>query len=521
MLDFMRRNANSWVMIFLFGIIIFVFAINFGPWAGKPSDGLPYAAMVNNQTISMAEFRTAYASQFARIKQFRPDYEQAQADKDGLKQIVLEQLISRELLSQMGRDHHLRIAARTLAEEIKERVFGPDTAFSKEEYTRRVNGFFQSTIAQFEEQVEKELVAEQMANLLGTAVFISDNEAKQDYLDKNTKIAIEFIKVNPDNFKINRAIGPAELASFLEKNREQVAKYYNENLSQFVKEPQVQASHILIKTSQTDDAATKAQQKAKAMEIEKRAKGGEDFAKLARSESEDLGTKSNGGELGFFSQGMMVDEFAKAAFALNTNEISTVVESPFGFHIIKLTDKMEARTTNLEQASNEIAEILIKQGEQKSQANAQANLALDQLKSGVALEKISLPGLVNKKLNPNAELTDPNLPIADETPSFSRTASYIQKIGKADEVGEAAFKLSLPNSTPKTIIESDGQFFAIRLKAREDADMSKYESEKDSIKSALVFPRRRAFMQQYLGQLKAQAKISYNEALKSSGEINL
>src|SRR5438093_809294 len=103
MLDFMRRNANSWIMILLFAIIIFVFAINFGPWAGSQlTEGTHYAAIVNNRTISMAEFRTAFMSQMNRIRQFRTDYDETQAEKDGLKQMVLEQLIARELLTQMG-----------------------------------------------------------------------------------------------------------------------------------------------------------------------------------------------------------------------------------------------------------------------------------------------------------------------------------------------------------------------------------------------------------------------------------
>ncbi len=170
MLDFMRKNANSWVMILLFGIIIFVFAINFGPWAGNSLTGVPYAAIVNNEAISLAEFRTAYASQFARIKQFRPDYDQNQADKDGLRQMVIDQLVSRELLTQLGQKHKLSIGAKTLAEEIKERVFGKDGEFNKEEYVRRISAYFQTSVSQFEQQVAKEIVAQQMADLLGTGV---------------------------------------------------------------------------------------------------------------------------------------------------------------------------------------------------------------------------------------------------------------------------------------------------------------------------------------------------------------
>ena len=200
---------NSWVMIFLFAIIIFVFAINFGPWAGgQLSEGSHYAAVVNDNTISMAEFRTAYMSQINRIRQFRPDYDESQAEKDGLKQMVLEQLISRELLTQVGQKHKFEIGAVTLAQAIKERVFGPEAEFDEGEYKRRVNGYFHTTISQFEDQVRKELIAQNIATLIGTGVYISDSEAKNSYIDKNSKVSVEFVKVDPKFFEVKAASLP-------------------------------------------------------------------------------------------------------------------------------------------------------------------------------------------------------------------------------------------------------------------------------------------------------------------------
>ena len=357
MLNFMRQNANSWVMILLFAIIIFVFAINFGPWAGQQSEGLAYAAIVNNKQISLAEFSTAYTSQLARLKQFRPDYDEAQADRDGLKHMVLEQLISRELLTQLGRAHHLSIGARTLADEIKERVFGPDANFDKEEYKRRVHGFFQTTIPQFEEQVEKELVAQQMADVIGTPVFVSDQEAKNNYIDKNTKVAVDYIKINPAFYQSATPVSLEQVSLFVEKNKAPIAEYYNAHLSQYNKEKQVRASHILVKFSGPDiSAEEKAKLKEKAQALLERVKKGEDFAKVASTESDDLGSRASGGDLNFFPAGQMVEEFSKAAFALDRNQISDVVETPFGYHIIKVTDKMDEHKLTLAQATNEIAE---------------------------------------------------------------------------------------------------------------------------------------------------------------------
>ncbi|MCA9508155.1 MAG: peptidylprolyl isomerase [Myxococcales bacterium] len=510
MLDFMRRNANSWVMIFLFAIIIFVFAINFGPWAGNVSGGKPYAAIVNNQTISLAEFRAAYANQFARIKQFRPDYSEEQANKDGLKKLILEQLISRELLTQLGRKNHLSIGAKTLAEEIKERVFG-EQDFNKEDYQRRVLSFFGTSVSDFEKLVEKETIAQFMADFLGTALYVSDSEVKQSFIDKNTKAVVEFVKINPQYYTSQRAISPQEIGKFITEHEEQISNYYNEHLSQFVKEEQVKASHILIKIASNASDEEKSKKKAQAQDLLDRIKKGENFATLAQKESDDLGTKASGGDLGFFTAGMMVEEFSKAAFALKPNEVSDVVESPFGYHIIKVSDKMDASTQTLENARNEIAEILIKEQEQKSKAHQAASQALAQLQKGVPLKNVHIPGLINK-INSAAAVSG-NSPIADETASFNRSARYIQKLGKADDISGTIFKLDMKNPSAQEVIESNGLLYAIRLKSLEEADMSKFDEEKDAIRSNLAYPRRRELVQQYLTHLKDQAKISYNQEL--------
>lgn len=518
MLNFMRQNANSWIMVVLFSIIIFVFAINFGPWAGNVSQTTPYAAVVNNQTISMAEFRTAYASQLARIKQFRPEYDQTQADRDGLKQMVLEQLVSRELLYQLGTENQLSVGAKELAEAIKERVFGKDEAFNKEEYIRRVNAFFQSTVAQFEAQVAKEIVAEQMAELLGTAVNVSEAEIEAAYKDRFTKVALEFVKVNPKSFAVTRAINADEIKRFQDEQGKKINDYYNEHMSEYIKEEQIRASHILVKVAEGTNAQDKAALKEKAVKIRERLKT-EDFATVAKSESDDVGTKEKGGDLDFFPYGNMVEEFSKAAFALKPGEMSDVVESPFGFHIIKQTDRKPKVERKLEDASAEIAEVLIKKAEGEQKAKEVAELALQQLKSGVLLAKLNVPGLVNVKVL-GKQPTDTAPAVADDTEPFNLSSSFIYKLGRAEGISDEVAKLSMDKPTAENVIEANGELIAIRLKSREDADMSKFAEQKQTITSSLMFPRKRAFMQSYVAHLKSSAKIKYNEALLSTEQMD-
>ena len=112
-------------------------------------------------------------------------------------------------------------------------------------------------------------------------------------------------------------------------------RYYNGNIAQYQTPEQVRASHILLNTAGKDEAAVRKQ----AEDILQQVKAGADFAELAKKFSEDEGSKVNGGDLDYFTRGRMVPEFETAAFALEPGQVSDIVKSQFGFHIIKVVDK--------------------------------------------------------------------------------------------------------------------------------------------------------------------------------------
>ena len=122
-----------------------------------------------------------------------------------------------------------------------------------------------------------------------------------------------------------------------------IERAYNENINQYETPEQIRASHILLKTEGKDDAEVKARAEA----LLKQAKAGADFAELAKKNSEDESTAPNGGDLDFFGRGKMVPEFDQVAFALKPGEISDLVKTQFGYHIIKLVDKKEGTTRAL------------------------------------------------------------------------------------------------------------------------------------------------------------------------------
>lgn len=146
------------------------------------------------------------------------------------------------------------------------------------------------------------------------------------------------------NIKVKKLMEPR--ISITEEEKE---KYFEENKAEFAQEKQVKASHILVDTLE------------KANEVEEKLASGGDFAQLAQEYSTDAATKENGGDLGFFGAGEMVTEFEEAAFSLNVGEVSEPVKTEYGYHIIKVNEKKDAKEANYEESKSKITETLLEQ----------------------------------------------------------------------------------------------------------------------------------------------------------------
>lgn len=167
----------------------------------------------------------------------------------------------------------------------------------------------------------------------------------------------------------------AQCAGKINVTEDDARKYYDENPKRFETPEQIRASHILIKPRldlNTDPNEAKAKAKAKTQDLLKQIKDGADFAELAKANS-DCPSAANGGDLGFFPRGKTTAPFDKAAFELEVEQISDVVETEYGFHIIKLTDHKDAGVVSFEQAKDDIIKQIIQQ--------KQAELVEDYIKS--------------------------------------------------------------------------------------------------------------------------------------------
>lgn len=221
------------------------------------------------------------------------------------------------------------------------------------------------------EQFKKQFPNEEAFRELLKAQDMTEDEVKKEF----------------ERSSVLRALLEKNIFSKITVTPEEMRKYYDQNKAEFERKESAHASHILARiTASADPKAneeSKANAKKKIEEAEKKLKGGADFAKLATEMSEDPGSAPKGGDLGFFTKGQMVPVFEKTAFELEAGKISPIVESEFGFHIIKVWEKKPAGMIPFEEAGKAI------EGKLKSQtANAKTKEYLAELRAKLKVKKL-------------------------------------------------------------------------------------------------------------------------------------
>jgi peptidyl-prolyl cis-trans isomerase C len=212
--------------------------------------------------------------------------------------------------------------------------------------------------------------------------------AREKGFDKRPEIKGQLEMIN-NNFLAFQYL-QKEVISKIQVTEKEAKAYYDKNPDLFKTPEQVKARHILIQVSKDASDEEKKKAKEKADELLKKVKAGEDFTKLAAEYSDDPGTKSKGGELGLFSKGSMVPAFEQAAFSLKPGEVSDLVETEFGFHVIKVDEKKEAVSEPFESIKERVTKQVLRE-KQEAKVTEFVEQALKKAKVSIN------PGALNAK----------------------------------------------------------------------------------------------------------------------------
>ncbi|MCM0043778.1 MAG: SurA N-terminal domain-containing protein [Burkholderiaceae bacterium] len=387
MLEFIRTHRRLMQLLLL--LIIFPSFAFFGLESYMSMGDRDQAvAKVAGQEITQREWDAAQARQLERMKQmFGDQFNPAMFDTPEAKMGALENLIAQKSLSKNVADNHLTVSDEAIRKTILSIPGLTDDKgnFDKARYEQLLAAQ-NLTPEKFEASLRHDLAMQQVNAAIQTSAFAPKSVAERIAVLNQQKREIQELALTVQEFKPQVKVTDEMLQAFYDKNAaefaipdmvkaefvvlaapvieqqvtvtdEDIRKYYEQNAARYKSDEQRRASHILVKAAKDAPAAEKAAAKAKAEKLlaEVR-KNPNDFAKVAKANSDDPGSAERGGDLDFFGKGMMVKPFEDTAYALKEGEISGVVESDFGFHIIKVTAIRPASTRPLAEVKTNIEE---------------------------------------------------------------------------------------------------------------------------------------------------------------------
>ncbi len=383
MLQIIRDRAQgvfAWIIVGLISFPVALWGIN-SYFGGGGDDSV---AEVDGVKISPRQVQSAYQQQRDRLQQmFGGKIPENLFSEEVMKSQILDQLIEKEVLIKAAVDNGMRVGDRQLASLITGiEAFHNNGKFDSAQYERVLAQQGMSPKL-FENRVRRDLIAAQISDAVVKSEFTLDSEIDAQlrlqqqqrdmgymvlpvskYLDGIELTADEvraYYDANsarymqPEQVKIDYLeLKSDDIAATIDVSEEQLRQRYEVQKLNFRTAEERKARHILISAASSASEQEVSEAKAKSESLLQRINSGEDFAELAKAESQDPGSAKNGGDLGFFGLGVMDKAFEEATFALQKGEVSGVVRSAFGFHIIKLEDVKGGETKPYEEVAAEL-----------------------------------------------------------------------------------------------------------------------------------------------------------------------
>jgi peptidyl-prolyl cis-trans isomerase D len=398
MFDFVRKHTRI-MQLMLFILIFPAFALVGIDGYNRFNDQGATVAMVDGQKITQPEWDTAHKSEVERLRQSMPNLDPKLLDSPEAKYATLERLVRERVMAAASAKLNLATSDQRLARDLQDNpniaaLRKPDGSLDVERYKQLVGAQGLSPEG-FEARVRQDISARQVLagvsntglkssamvdqtigtyferrevqlQRFGTAEFAAKITPSDDQLD-------QFYKTNPKLFQAPESASIEYLVLDLEAAKkgivlkpEDVKTYFDQNAARLSGQEERRASHILLAAPKDAPAGERSAAKAKADALLAEVKKApESFADVAKKNSQDPGSAANGGDLDFFNREAMVKPFSDAAFTMKKGDISAVVESDFGYHIIRLTDIKAPAQKSFEEMKPEIEQTLLKQQAQK------------------------------------------------------------------------------------------------------------------------------------------------------------
>ena len=494
MLDFLRKQKRNWGITILLGIIIIVFVAFYG--GSKYRDpATAEIAEVNGEIISQREFALQYERAVERYREILKGSLTREMIKGlNLRSNLVEELIQKKLVLQEARGLGLTATDDDLANHLgKAPEFQIAGRFSKDRYLQILQAN-RLVPGQFEEEQRDQLTMQRLYSVILDSVHVTDAEVRDRYRLDQEKLNLYYIKLPVGDFVSQVKLTDEDIKKFYERNKEslkeplkvqvdyltypydqfassiqvsdkEIGDYYQANLEgKFRKPKEAKLRYISIRMAADADANQKKATRERADRIVKEARGGKDFADLAKRESDDP-TAAKGGDAGWIAQGQMMPAVEKSVFSLGKGAISDALETPVGFQIFKVEDIKNENTPTLKEASAEITTTL--KGEKaKREAAKIADRDRERALSGSDFNKLAQES--------GAKLS---------TTNWLSSGQVLPEIGDNQEFYKNALALGPKDISP--IIEGKNAYYILRLKQRIEPAIPPLENARGQIEKGL------------------------------------
>ena len=516
MLDSFANKFRGVVLAAVVLLLSAVFALQFGgPQAeGCASGGQGGAiAQVYGHKITRAEYQAAYTLAGGE------GYTDDRAKEQKLDQHVLYGLIERSLLAKEAREIGFSVADEQVLERAAEDGIlhlsmsvnagpmlprsGPqrfdfndkDGNFSKDNLKNFITYRLRRSMLEFTRSQVEESLAQKMRDTVTANVAVAPGEVWDAYVREKESVQLEYVRFSKAYYEQQVKPTDADITAFLSSDKAAVDAEYEKQKARYTGlEKQVRARHILIKVDGSASDEDKAAKRAVIDGLLKRARAGEDFAKLAAENSEDTGSAKEGGDLGWNPKGRMVPEFDDMQFKLKAGEISEVVQTSFGFHVIKV-EAIREGDVPVDEAKRELAEQLYKDKKSIELAKAAADALTQKLQGGtLALEDAlrASQGAGPQTVPPagsaeGEEKKDPLAPEVRQTRPFGRSDTAIPGPFDSSPMVAAGYKLTEAAPLGSGPMQLGDDLFVYKLLSRADADKAAFTpEEQERIRTALT-----------------------------------
>jgi peptidyl-prolyl cis-trans isomerase D len=513
MLDRMRRHKGwlkwSLALVVLTFIVFYIPDFLQDPTAAgaAPSE---VVARVEGTDVTAGQFQRRFQTQMQAYQQAYGGNINSQLLRQlGIEQQILQQLVDEQAALAEARRQGISVSDEELSAQIFSfPAFQENGRFVGEQ---RYHQILRSqrppmTANDFEENLRRSMMIDKLRSALTEWMSLSDDELKKEYRTRNEKVKLQLVALTADKFRDKVSVNDADVASYFESHKAEyrigerrkvrflvidqeqirqkttvtpaeVQNQYNQNVAQYQTPEQLRASHILLKTEGKDEAAVRKQAESVLQQV----KAGGDFAALATKFSEDEASKAAGGDLDYFGRGRMVPEFENAAFGMQPGQISDLVKTQYGFHIIKVVDKKPAATRTLDEVRPEITDQLqFQKAQQAVQALART-----------ADDKISTPADLDKVAKEHGYTVQ-------ESGFFTREEP-IPGLGAAPQVAQQAFQLK--DGTVSEALQSPRGPVFITVTGKQDPRLPALDEVKDKVREDAIRARATELSRQRAGEI--------------------